>query len=104
MHSTLSTLLSWKSRGSRVFIIGGHNILARHTVEIVSAIPRQNSSELEFQTHELSRSQPASVHHSEHNICYVLQPQLVYRGHHRALCFPARDYLPDHQVHRTYLK
>jgi len=28
----------------------------------------------------------------------------VYRGHGRALCFPARDYLPGHHVHRNYLK
>jgi len=28
----------------------------------------------------------------------------VYRGHRRALCFPARDYLAGHHVHRNYLK
>ena len=28
----------------------------------------------------------------------------VYRGHRRALCFPARDYLLGHHVHRNYLK
>jgi len=28
----------------------------------------------------------------------------VYRGHRRALCFPAQDYLPGHHVHRNYLK
>jgi len=27
-----------------------------------------------------------------------------HRGHRRTLCFPARDYLPGHHVHRNYLK
>ena len=29
---------------------------------------------------------------------------VTVRGHRRALCFPAQDYLPGHHVHRNYLK
>jgi len=35
---------------------------------------------------------------------YQRRTVTVYRGHHRALCFPARDYLLGHHVHRNYLR
>ena len=34
--------------------------------------------------------------------CVMSATVIVYKGHRRTLLLPAREYLPDHHVHRNY--
>ena len=61
-HSIAKYITHFRKRTSSNYVLALH-----------SRLPLQSSSEREFQTHELSQSQPASVHHSAQDIHNVLK-------------------------------